>query len=113
MLLGNWKNFAELEESICMQELVEIVLAKSDYENEQRKFFAAIQGIDLEEGSSSSADAPPSFEDIKARVFSGGQATSANDILSLQGINAQQAGFGIGLGLEYTDAKSLEFTPSW
>ena len=31
-------------------------------------------------------------------------------ILSLQGINAQQAGFGIGAGLEYSDLKNSEPT---
>jgi hypothetical protein len=38
---------------------------------------------------------------MKARVFSGGSATSADDITSLQGPNAAKAGFGIGMGLDY------------
>jgi hypothetical protein len=36
-------------------------------------------------------------------VFSRGRATDSNDVLSLQGINAQKAGFGIGMGLDYED----------
>jgi hypothetical protein len=38
---------------------------------------------------------------MKARVFSGGQTSDANDILSFQGPKAQKAGFGIGMGLDY------------
>jgi hypothetical protein len=38
---------------------------------------------------------------MKARVFSKGKAENARDIIALQGINAQKAGFGIGMGLEY------------
>jgi hypothetical protein len=38
---------------------------------------------------------------MKARVFSGGQASDSKDIVALQGINAQKAGFGIGMGLDY------------
>ncbi len=38
---------------------------------------------------------------MKARVFSGGAAANAKDIVALQGISAQKAGFGIGMGLDY------------
>lgn len=38
---------------------------------------------------------------MKARVFSGGKTDDPNDILSMQGVNAQKAGFGIGMGLSY------------
>lgn len=38
---------------------------------------------------------------MKARVFSGGQASDSSDIVSLQGYNAEKAGFGIGMGLDY------------
>ena len=40
---------------------------------------------------------------MKARVFSRGQTSDGNDVLALQGANAQKAGFGIGMGLEYED----------
>ena len=43
------------------------------------------------------------WEDMKARVFSGGQTSDGNDVLSLQGPNAARAGFGIGMGLDYED----------
>ena len=60
---------------------------------------AAIQGVDLDKQSNKSN----AWEDMKARVFSKGKAKDANDIVALQGVNAQQAGFGIGLGLDYED----------
>ena len=110
MLIGKWRNFEELENDLTMPELTELLSAKIDYDDNQRKFLAALQGVDLnQEEKKSSA---PSFDDIKARVFSRGQAQDASDIISLQGINAQQAGFGIGMGLEYTNGKDLE-NPSW
>ncbi len=93
-----------------MPELTAILAAKRKDDHEHRKFLAAIQGVDLDEGTKDTST--PSFQDIKARVFSGGQAKDSNDIISMQGINAQQAGFGIGMGLDYTDAKSLE-NPTW
>jgi hypothetical protein len=112
MLIGKWRNFEELENDLTMPELSELLSAKIDYDDNQRRFFAAIQGVDLGEDPKKEQGVS-SFEDIKARVFSGGQAKDANDILSLQGINAAQAGFGIGMGLEYTDAKDLTQIPSW
>jgi hypothetical protein len=84
-----------------MQELTAILVAKREKENEERKFFAAIQGIDLDKNSNSSRG-QKEWEDMKARVFSGGKTSDSNDVTSLRGHNAQKAGFGIGMGLEYT-----------
>lgn len=94
-----------------MPELTQILVAKRKNDYEERKFLAALQGVNLEDEIVTDKK-QTTFEDIKARVFSGGQAKDANDILALQGINAQQAGFGIGLGLDYVDAK-LSDEPSW
>lgn len=94
-----------------MQELTEILVAKRKSDHEQRKFLAALQGVNLDDPDGSEKK-QTTFEDIKARVFSKGQAKDANDILALQGINAQQAGFGIGMGIDYVDAK-LTDTPAW
>ena len=47
------------------------------------------------------ADKSNAWEEMKARVFSKGEAENAKDILALQGVSAQRAGFGIGLGLDY------------
>ena len=58
---------------------------------------AAMQGVDLDKQSGKS----DAWEEMKARVFSGGQASDSKDIVALQGFNAQKAGFGIGMGLSY------------
>lgn len=96
-----------------MPELTAILVAKRKSEHNERRFLAAMQGQDIGEfGGDTERKEQVTFEDLKARVFSGGAAKDAKDILALQGINAQQAGFGIGMGLEYQDAKDLE-NPSW
>ena len=96
-LTGIWKNFEELEESINMPELLIILSTKRELDYESKKFNAALQGVNLDE-QTGKRDA---WQDLKARVFSGGTANDSNDILSLQGQNAVSAGFGIGLGLDY------------
>lgn len=40
------------------------------------------------------------FERIKTEAFSHGRASDPNDIMSLQGMTAEQAGFGIGMGID-------------
>lgn len=100
-LLGIWKNFDELEASISLPELTEILSVNNEKEYQDRKFFAAIQGIDIDGGSKKEEDP---WEALKARVAaktSGIQAVSSNDITSFQGIKARQNGFGIGMGLDY------------
>jgi hypothetical protein len=100
--LGNWKDYEELEESLSMPELVAILNAAREVQDRKNTFAAAIQGIDL--GNNSDPDkGQKEWEDMKARVFSGGKAQNSNDITSLVGINASQAGFGIGLGLDYSN----------
>jgi hypothetical protein len=97
-LLGIWKDYDELESSLSMPELTAVLNAKREADYDHKKFLAAIQGIDLEKNAGGKQDA---WEEMKARVFSGGQATNSDDVVSLQGINAQKAGFGIGMGLDY------------
>jgi hypothetical protein len=98
--LGIWKNYDDLEKSISMPELMAILSSKRELDYEEKKFLAAIQGVDLD---SNSDRGQKEWEDLKARVFSGGKATDSNDVLSLQGQNAQRYGFGIGMGLDYED----------
>jgi hypothetical protein len=59
-----------------MEELLAVLTAMRKKNDDDRKFMAALQGIDLEETSS---------ED--------------EDITSIKGFRAKQEGFGIGLGL--------------
>ncbi len=98
-LLGIWKDYEELESSLSMPELTATLESKREIDYAEKKFLAAIQGVDLDK-QSGQKDA---WEEMKARVFSGGRAADANDVVSLQGVNAQKAGFGIGMGLDYVD----------
>ncbi len=100
-LLGIWKDYEELEMSLSMPELIAILDSKRDLDYQEKKFLAAIQGVDLDEQSGQKEEDP--WEAMKARVFSRGQATNSSDIVSLQGASASKAGFGIGLGLDYED----------
>lgn len=99
-LLGIWKDYEELETSMSMPELVATLEAKREAEYQEKKFLAAIQGVDLEADPNSAPEEDP-WEAMKARVFSGGDAVSSDDVVSLQGYSAQKAGFGIGMGLDY------------
>ncbi len=100
-LLGIWKDYEELEASLSMPELLATLTAKRDLDYQEKKFLAAMQGVDLDKQTGKVDDNP--WEKMKARVFSNGKTTDSNDITSLQGYNAQKAGFGIGLGLQYED----------
>ena len=96
-LIGIWKDYDELEESMSMQELTATIKIKRELDYGDKKFAAAMQGVDLDKNSGNGN----AWEDMKARVFSKGATTDGNDILALQGANAEKAGFGIGMGLDY------------
>ena len=102
-LLGIWKNYDELEKSISIPELTAILNSRRELNFEERKFLAALQGVDLD--GQQQEDPQKKWEDMKARVFSGGATNDSNDIIALQGMNAQKAGFGIGMGLSYEVVK--------
>jgi hypothetical protein len=99
-LLGIWKDYNELETSLSMVELSVTLESKRKQDYQDKKFFAAIQGVDLDKESGNKNE-PNAWEKMKARVFSGGASSDPNDVLSLQGANAAKAGFGIGMGLSY------------
>mgnify|MGYP000896199655 CR=1 FL=1 len=82
-----------------MPELSAVLKSSRDKEHEERKFLAAIQGIDLDKNT----DGGDAWENLKARVASGGKAKDSNDILSLQGAEAAKAGFGINMGIDFED----------
>jgi hypothetical protein len=96
-LLGIWKDFEELESSLSMPELTSILNIKRDLDYQEKKFFAGIQGVDLDKESGSQ----DLWEQKKAKFFSGGATANSNDVVALQGANAAKAGFGIGMGLDY------------
>jgi hypothetical protein len=99
-LLGIWKDYQELELSLSMPELMATLEVSRELDYAEKKFMAAIQGVDLDKQSGKSKG-QQEWEDMKARVFSKGQTSDSNDILSLQGPKAQKLGFGIGMGLDY------------
>ena len=105
--LGIWKNYEELETSISMPELMAILESRRELDYNERKFLAAMQGVDLDEASGKKQEDP--WEAMKARVAakaSGIGNGDPNDILSYQGQKAAQNGFGIGMGLDYESVSS-------
>jgi hypothetical protein len=96
-LLGIWKDYDELEQSLSMQEITAILNVKREEDYSMKKFLAAMQGVDLDKNAQKSN----AWEEMKARVFSKGKTSNSKDIVALQGYNAQKAGFGIGMGLDY------------
>jgi hypothetical protein len=95
-LLGIWKDYNELEMSISMPELMAILESKREMDYEEKKFLAAIQGVDLDQNKEQEEDA---WTKLKNKVFNQGRDDS--DILTFQGNKAARAGFGIGMGLDY------------
>jgi hypothetical protein len=100
-LIGIWKDYEELESSLSMPELVATLGSKRELDYDEKKFLAAIQGVDLDKQSGKNE--ANAWEKMKAKVFSGGKSSDPNDVVSLQGVNAQKAGFGIGMGISYQD----------
>ena len=101
-LLGIWKDYEDLETSLSMPELVATLASKRDLDYQEKKFLAAIQGVDLDK-QSGAKQGQGEWEAMKARVFSGGKTDNPNDITSFRGVKAKQNGFGIGMGLGYED----------
>lgn len=98
-LLGIWKDYEELESSLSMPELTTTLEHKRDMDYQDKKFLAAIQGVDLDKNSSQQDE----WEQMKARVFSKGKTSDPNDIATFRGAKASKAGFGLGMGLGYQD----------
>ncbi len=95
-LLGIWKDYEELEASLSMAELSETLSAKREADYADKKFMAAIQGVDLDANKEKEENA---WEKLKNKVFNKGG--DPNDVTSLKGQKAAKAGFGIGMGLSY------------
>jgi hypothetical protein len=64
-MLGIWKNFDEMESNLTLAELESLLEAKRDNEFENKKFAAALKGIDLDDPRDKET---ASFEDIKRRA---------------------------------------------
>ena len=82
-----------------MDELTAVLEASRDHTHEERKFLAALKGVDLDKesgGRSKGSGSGNAWEDMKARVFSGGAAKDARDVVSLQGATGKKAGMTVG-----------------
>ena len=92
-----------------MAEITAILEAMREKEYNEKKFAAAMQGVDLDKqtgrdrrpAKTAEGKKASTFEDIQARVFSGGMAQDANDILALQGSYGARKGFQIGKEMNY------------
>lgn len=100
-LLGIWKDYDELEKSMSMPELTSTLEAKRDMEYQERKFLAAMQGVDLDKETKQEEDP---WTKLKNKVFNSGK--DDKDILTFKGDKARRAGFGIGMGLDYEDLRT-------
>lgn len=81
-----------------MPELLQTLEAMHKKEHDQRKFAASLKGINLDEAAENTEG--PSFDDVKRKAM--GITASKDDVVSLQGSFASEAGFGIGMGLGYS-----------
>jgi hypothetical protein len=78
-LLGHWKNFDELEESLSINELDAILNSMREKEHREMKFMASLQGVDLDEA-----------------------AKEPEDVTALKNARiASDEGFGVGEGLGF------------
>jgi hypothetical protein len=82
-----------------MPELIQTLKSFKKQKSEDRKFTASLKGIDLETDSGDEAPQQKTFEDVQRQAL--GIKASGDDVVSLQGSFAAQAGFGIGAGLGY------------
>lgn len=64
MLLGLWKNIEELEASITLEELQQILDAAREQQYKKNKFMAALKGVNLDE----SVNPQDKFDEISRRA---------------------------------------------
>ena len=81
-----------------MPELIQTLTSMHQKEHNQRKFAAGLKGIQLDDEADNKEG--PTFDDVRRKAL--GINTSADDVVSLQGSFASEAGFGIGMGLGYS-----------
>ena len=80
-----------------MPELIQTFKSMQKTEDEKRKFLASLQGVSL---NSEEEKEGPTFDDIRRKAL--GVNAKGDDVLSLQGTFASEAGFGINAGLGYS-----------
>ena len=83
-----------------MPELIQVLKSIGKREDDNRKFLASLQGVDL--GEEEVADnGTSSFEEVRMRAL--GINGLPNDIIGLRGDAATRKGFGINEGLGYSE----------
>lgn len=82
-----------------MPELLLTLEAMHKDQDEERKFLAQIQGVEMKEEVSEEL---PSFEDIQMKAL-GLSTDIKNDVIGLRGSAAAEKGFGINQGLGYSE----------
>lgn len=65
LLIGPWKNVEDVEESLCIEEVDAILKAHHDNLDSERRFLAALKGIDLGADEQSTTS---KFDEVKARA---------------------------------------------
>lgn len=98
-----WKDIEDLESSLSLPELFAILEANHKKIHDERKFFAAIQGIDIDKGAAPASKNQGNVEKLRERIAkkTGKAPKDPNDITRLRGRRAKEKGFGIGMGLDY------------
>ena len=81
-----------------MPELIATLEAIKKKEHNEKKFQASLKGVDI--GEYETEKKGSTFDDIRLRAA--GIDTTVDDVVSLQGSFAAEAGFGIGAGLGYS-----------
>lgn len=89
MLLGNWRNFDELESNLSYPELEAMVKSLREREQRNNHFLAALQGIDMNKGKT--VDDP--VERIKRKVRA--KAAGVDEETMRFRENANTAGFKV------------------
>ena len=85
-LLGIWKSYDELEETISMPELLHTLEASEKDKFDQRRFAAALKGVELDDPFNDSV----SLEDIKKRIVAKKKGLNPNDAV----LAADEIGIG-------------------
>lgn len=81
-----------------MPELLQTIDSMYEKERQERIFLASLQGVDIRDDKEEKG---PTFEDVRLRAL--GINASSEDVVSLQGQIAVEQGFGIGMGLGYSE----------
>lgn len=103
-LLGHWKDYDELENSLSMPELTATLKAMYSAESRKNKFMASLQGVSLDSSDSGdpSGKQPSTLKDIQARAME--RLSGGNEKLS----SAVKYGFTPDMGVAYDIIRSVE-----